>query len=193
MDQNLIDYIKSVKKKGFDDKKIKEHLSNYGYSKQDIDSAYKALGPIINELKPLQEEKPKKSFPLIPIFITIIIILLVIGGYFYIQKQSQKCNNISVGIYHIKGEPVLCVYPNNAKLQMILENTGDEVIPAVEIEIKGERRITANLDNIFLMPGNIYTKTLEYSPDNGDITEISIIPIADTKCGGITIKDIKTC
>ena len=216
--KELLDYIKSVKEKGFQDDAVKAHLLKYNYSSEVIDQAFKELSfsapSETTNVAAQQKSKGIKKNNLkdiltyllfFMIFVTIIGTLLYFFGgnlsTFYLYSSLEICEDVSIKVHEIYNEPVICVFPDNSKVQLILENNGKRIINKAEILVKGEKNTTTdNLNNFNLVSNDVFTRVINYDYGNGgSISEITIIPIIlrnskERKCNAqkIIYKDIKT-
>lgn len=201
VNQQLIDYIKSVREKGHSDEDIKDHLTKHGYSQDLVDDAFKELSPVVS--------KEKKPFPKKIIFILFGIIVLAgvgYGLYYVLQGQplyfsSAVCKDLSIKIYELNNEPVLCVFPDNTKIQMILENNGQTTINSATVLIKGQNsNVEDVMDDLNLVAGDVFTRVIDVDPNEvGNVKEIIITPaVVNNKkmfCNDkkLVFKDINTC
>ncbi len=201
VNQQLIEYIKSVREKGFSDENIKKYLIKHGYSQAMVDDAFAKLSP--------SAYKEKKPFPKKIVFIIIGIIVFAgigYGAYKLLKVQplyfsSAVCKNLSIKIYELRDEPVICAFPDNTKLQMILENNGAITINSATVLIKGQNNNMEDIiDNLNLVPGDVFTRVINIDPNTiGRINEIVITPAVVNKkkrfCNDkkLVFKDIKTC
>ena len=80
--QNLIDYIKESKEKGFPDKEIRKALLDAGWKKEDVKGGFKAVGAVkfkaVGEVKKIA--KKSKSKWLVLVIVVIVIIVVVVAG-----------------------------------------------------------------------------------------------------------------
>lgn len=201
----LLDYIRDVRLKGFSDEQIKNHLINHNYSKAEVDESFLLLSTDIQqnlqniEKKETKKEvivkKPKTKKKHAVLFIILFLCLLLLGilGYFFYQSTRYiGCENVSISIHKIKDEEVLCVFPDNSKIMTIIKNNGQENIKNLIFKIKGKGITTKKLENVNIQPDAISTHTIEYGKEN--ISKIILIPETNEKvCQGIVFKEIKTC
>ncbi|MFH2020768.1 MAG: hypothetical protein ABIJ34_05100 [archaeon] len=202
----LINYIKSVREKGFSDDTIKQNLINHGYFKEIIDEAFDSpelstqsdisashVSAPGNNQTPAPKATPTKpkisipqkilNLPLKKIFIIIALIVLVSAGTYGISLLIEKmqlevfCDGLSMEIQKLQDNEVLCAFPDNSRLQAFLTNKGDITINFVEIRIKGTKRnFQNNVENVNLEKDNIFTLVVPYGERYGNIKEISLIP-----------------
>lgn len=202
VNQQLIDYIKSVREKGHFDENIKDNLIKHGYSQEMVNDAFTKLSPAVH--------KEKKPFPKKIIFIILGIIILVGLGYgisSFLQPQllyfsSSVCKNLSIKVYELNNEPILCVFPDNTKVQMILENNGLITINSATVLIKGQNsNVEDVMDNLNLVPGDVFTRVIDFDPNAvGTVNQVIITPAVvenDKKkvCNNekLLFTEIKTC
>ena len=198
----LIEYIKSIREKGHKDEDIKDHLIKHGYSQDMVNDAFTKLSPAIH--------KEKKPFPKKIIF--IILGIIVLAGISYgvvtlLQAQplyfsSSVCKDLSISVYELNNEPVLCVFPDNTKVQMILENNGAITVNSASVLLKGENsNVEDVMDNLNLVPGDVFTRVIDFDPNTvGRVNEVIITPAVvknDKKmvCNDkkLSFTEIKTC
>jgi hypothetical protein len=219
VNKELIDYIKSVKEKGFTDEAIKSSLLQYNYSQDVIDEAFRELiSPAQPELRSVQPQKialkEKNNKSGFPIVLLVLLVILFLGiGAFAVWKfvpfempalpfGSSACKNVSVDFYHIKGEPVVCVFPDNSKVQLILFNNGDIQLSKVDITVSGSKGNMYDIvENINLKSQDVFTRAFNYNySEAGDIKSVSLLPYVSSNgridaCGSkkITYDKIATC
>ena len=198
----LIEYIKSIREKGHKDEDIKNHLIKHGYSQEMVNDAFTKLSPAVH--------KEKKPFPKKIIFIILGIIILAgigYGIYYFFQAQplyfsSSVCKDLSISVYELNNEPVLCVFPDNTKVQMILENNGAITVNSATVLLKGENsNVEDVMDNLNLVPGDVFTRVIDFDPNTvGRVNEVIITPAVvknDKKmvCNDkkLSFTEIKTC
>jgi hypothetical protein len=263
VNKELLDYIRSVRNKGFDDSAIKANLLKYNYPEILISEAFNELS--IQESPSKKEELPKiepiKAAPAKPssnamsdpawlleektentkpsaksqetkesaikgnnsknkkttriILISVIILFILLGTVFLlyftgnldmplsiIGVSSPDCSQVAIKIYEANSEPVLCIYPDNSKVQLILENSGNEIISSAQITLIGEKsRSTDNSDNLNLKPTDVLTRVLKYEPSTSEnLKQMNILPIIEKnsimqKCYSkkITYTQFKVC
>ncbi|MBT3720336.1 hypothetical protein HN789_05610 [archaeon] len=202
VNQQLLDYIKSVQAKGHSNDSIKDHLVKHGYSIDSVNEAFLLLHtptenpPPIAEVKPEQElaKEKKRSKIFLYIGLALALIVVIILGIFLLSSLvgNNECKDVSVKIHELNNAEVLCVFPDNSKIMTIISNNGNVNIEHVEFKIKSDSTISKRLDNINLAPDQIFSHTLEYGGNN--INEISIIPeVSGKSCKPFKIKEIKTC
>ena len=212
--KELLDYIKSVREKGFTDDAIRAHLIKFGYTDAMVAEAFNEAvipAPSSPPMKPVSAASTKKPLDkrllLIPAAVIIIIVIglfiFFIGNRLYFS--SVACSDVSVKIYELSDEPVICVYPDNSKAQMIIENDGKIAINGAEINLVGEKgTVTEKLENLDLpappAEQNVFTRVVEYRPEYGTVKRIEVIPtiIKDNglfACNAkkVTVESIKTC
>ncbi len=182
VNKELVDYIKSVKEKGFSDVVIKANLLKYNYTQEAIDEAFKELEqpkislPPLPPQNPIVEEKPKTFLPekkkksIVPLLIIAFLVILL-AFLFLSQKNpldltfgsSSKCENVTLEVHKLKGEPVVCAFPDNSKIQLIIANNGQIMISKAEIIVNGEKGKTVDkLENLNLEPNDVFTRTFNY-------------------------------
>lgn len=222
VENELFEYIKSLKEKGISDEVIKSHLLKHNYSNNIVDEAFKEQKPleikvnvenntsnqIQNTTQPLTK---KRSFPKLALF--LILLLLFLGGaiaiiYFFNIKipfsdsDPEECNSVSIAIHKESEMPVICVFPDYSKIQLILENNGERVINKVEISLKGSKQtVTDELNNINLIPSDVFPRVISYNLETqGEVKQIAILPILmlenkEEKCYSKTIffNKLSTC
>jgi len=215
--KELLDYIKSVKEKGFQDDAVKAHLLKYNYSSEIIDQAFKELSfsarpETTNVVTPHKSKGIKKNILkdslvyllFFLIFMTIIGTLLYFFGgnlsTFYLYSSLEICEDVSIKVHEIYNEPVICVFPDNSKVQMILENNGTRIINKAEIILKGETGSKTDiLESLNLKTDDVFTRVIN-TDEIGNIEQVTITPLIirdskERKCNAqkISFKDIKTC
>ncbi|MBN2367568.1 hypothetical protein JXC34_01005, partial [Candidatus Woesearchaeota archaeon] len=198
--QELLDYINSLNKIGHREKDIKDHLVQHGYDNETIETAF-AMLPV--QKKPEKQAHHSKINHVFYFLIALTVIALVVYSLMYFKFPSlgpDACDDVSVSIYEIESVPVLCVFPDNSKIQMIVQNTGSKTLYGVDITAKGSRSVKADIDEFNLPPGEFFTKVFDYGADNGDLVEVSLVPsvfIDNNKhvCASkkITLTGIETC
>ena len=198
----LLDYIKSVREKGHTDDSIKEHLIKHGYSQNIVNDAFKELSPVVH--------KEKKPFPKKIIYLIVGIIFLAglgYGVYYFLQVQpfyfsSSVCKDLSIKVYELKNVPVLCVFPDNTKVQMILENNGLTTINSATVLIKGQNsNVEDVMDDLNLVAGDVFTRVIDFDPSEvGTVNKVVITPavVKNNKkmvCNDnkLTFTEIKSC
>jgi hypothetical protein len=218
VNKELTDYIKSVKEKGYPDEAIKKTLLQYNYTQDDIDEAFKELllpaqpisapSPLVQPQKPVLAEKKKKSN--FPVALLILFIILLLGGAVFafwkfapsFSFGSSLCQNTSIDIYHIKGEPVVCIFPDNSKVQLIIFNSGNTEISRADITVSGSKGKAYDIiENLNLKSQDVFTRTFNYDySKTGDIQSITLIPYTSdngniVSCGSkkVTYDRIETC
>jgi hypothetical protein len=219
VNKELIDYIKSIKEKGYTDEAIKKTLLQYNYTQENIDEAFKELIlPIQPELQGVQPQKialkEKNKKPGFRVVLLVLFVILFLGiAAFAVWKfvpfeipalpfGSSACKNASVDIYHIKGEPVVCVFPDNSKVQLILFNNGNIQLSKVDITVLGSKgKMYDIVENINLKSQDVFTRAFYYNySEAGDIKSVSLLPYVSSNgrtdaCGSkkITYDKIATC
>jgi hypothetical protein len=269
VNKELLDYIKSVRSKGYDDFAIKANLQKYNYPEKLISEAFSELAllelpksevsskpevlpkqtPIkaapkkassnafsdsawlleetteashdsskskeINLAEPSKEKKPLNKKTLFTILIPVSVLILLIGifslFYFtgnldlplsFIGVSSPACNQISVGILKTDSEQLLCIYPDNSQVQLIIENNGNEIISSAQIKFIGEKSSYLNeLNDVNLEPTYTLSRVLKYDfAGLGNLKQVSIYPSIEKgsllqKCYSkkMDYKDIKVC
>jgi hypothetical protein len=188
---DLVAYIKQVLEKGYKKEQIEDHLVKHGHTKEDVKEAFSALD--YQELGNLQKEIPpkKKTHPQVLYIIlgVVFVGLLLVGIFFLSQKLdfslSNNCQDISLTLYELQEQPVLCVYDDNSKIQMIVENNGIENIGKLDIVVKGSRKtVKDSLDNLNILSkenaveqgDHLFTRVVEYGSENGEVKSVEIIP-----------------
>lgn len=176
--KELIDYIKSVKEKGYADDAIKAHLAKYNYNKDIIEEAFLALA----DEKTAQPQKAKKPSVFIKTLVIALLVLfcsIVIFFMLNYSNSSSVCEGTSVEIYKINDEPVICMYSDKTKIQMILLNNGLNELNGLEISINGEKgKFKDNIDSLNLPENDVFTRVIDYDYEKyGDIKEVNIIPL----------------
>jgi len=189
-------YVEDMLRQGHSHKKIKSHLIKNGY---DLATIEKVLG------------KPKNSV----FFLLLIMFVIVATGislYLFnnnisvyiespklIEQNTSFCTGVSIKMYELNNKPVSCVYPDQSMLQIMFINNGEKIIRNVEIKITGEtKEIVNRTEGVHLIPNiSLFTKMIKYSPEYGEIKEISITPeiLEDDyiKCDEIIVSDLRTC
>ncbi len=203
VNQQLLDYIKSVRNKGYSDEQIKEHLIKHNYSRDLVEEAFLLTDNMQNNsnqdleaVKPMEvNKKPtrKKNNSLILLIIGFFIIILGIAGFLIFQSTRYiGCEDVSLAVHKISNEDVLCVFPDNSKIMTIIKNTGQQNIKNLIFKIKGTGITIEKLENVNIKPGDISTHTISYGKSS--INEIKIIPETDKKiCRPVVYTEIKTC
>lgn len=72
--QNLINYIKESKEKGFPDKEIRKALLDAGWKKEDVSKGFK----VVREVKKIAK-KPKSKWLVLVIVVIVIIVVAVVS------------------------------------------------------------------------------------------------------------------
>jgi hypothetical protein len=197
VNRELLDYVKSVKAKGYSDENIKAHLIEHGYSKE---AAEEALIEAVSETpKAAENHKPNFLLPLIGTFILIIVLaayVLLTRGPIAPAAFVQDCPDASLSIYKINNEASLCVFPDQSRVQIILANDGDEAIQKSIIHLTGIRGTQSEeLSYLNLLPGKIFPRTILYDSDKyGSLSKITVLRVSGTAyCKAIEIENIKSC
>lgn len=190
INKELIEYIRSLKNKGIEDEKIKEQLLKYNYSSELVKKCFDELN------KEYKKKEDKKKISFIPIIITSLLffILVLIVIFFLIKANSlsykQDCENVSIKIFETKGNEVICVFPDNSKIQLILENNGNKKIDKIDVFLNNYNIETLDLN---LIQDQVFTKVIE-NEKKEKINTIKIIPYSNNKKCKALIKDnIKNC
>ncbi len=196
VDPRLLDYVKSVKEKGHSDNAIKEHLVKHGHHKDAVEELFKH--PDLNTKPKEEKSKPKTG-----LFLVILLIIIVLGGlgavFFLKPIVSSECEEVSITLHQINNEDVLCVFPDNSKIQTILKNNGKKIINSVTLLAKGDKgKVQHNVENLILVENDIKTLVLDYN--SGNLKQITITPTILVNQEVIVCKDkvtsyenIKTC
>lgn len=208
VNQQLIDYIKSVRKSGHDDESIRTHLMAHGYATEDLDEAfnypelsYDAQRVSIAQRPPeparpikRTEATDHKKKKILPLIVNLLILSVFIFLILLWQQQSSVCEDVGISIHKIDNEEVLCVYNDNSKIQTILKNEGNTLIRHLDIIIKdGDEESTYRLEDINLEPEKVSMHVIDLNGKKAD--EITIIPFSDASCTKEQIKRtvVKTC
>ena len=193
VDTELLKYVKSVKNKGHSDKDIKEHLIKHGHSKDHVEELFKHPD--------LKKKHAAKKLKLSPFLIIFLIIIVLGSATFLLNSSSSDCEDVSITLHEINNEQVLCVFPDNSKIQTILKNNGVKVINSVNFIAKGsEGKVSHDLVNLNFPGGDISTHSLNYGSDNGQLKKITITPsvlindkVKVCKTKKVSYENIKTC
>ncbi|MEM2131285.1 MAG: hypothetical protein QXR96_02060 [Candidatus Woesearchaeota archaeon] len=191
----LIDYIKNLKKKGISDDAIKNHLIKYNYSLDLINECFKEINTSEHN-----NEKKKLSLNYILVFTLVVIILFFVLGFLALNKnnnlnlksfKNENCKDVSLSFFKKNENEIVCVFPDNSKVQMIIENKGLKKIDSIDIFINNQK--IENL-KINLEPNNIFTKVVE-TKTNNNVNELKIIPIIENniQCDSIIKKELNKC
>lgn len=213
INEQLIEYIKSLQKKGINDEKIKEHLLKYNYSKDLINEIFNEIN---NEKNSIINKDNKKSIfkknIINKIIIILIIIITIISGILLIKdliiknnnsalnilsKENKECNDVSIKFYELTNtsnkekNEFICVFSDNSNVQLILENNGEKKIKKIDVYFNNNKIETLNIN---LMPEKIIPKIIE-NKNKEEIKEIKIIPYIENeiKCRELIKKNINTC
>jgi hypothetical protein len=200
VNKELIDYIKSIKEKGYPDEAIKAHLLKFNYTQEAVDEAFRELQqpqplqpPIMPAFAPVTEkpvvltEKTEKKRSILPIILIIVFAVVIISGAALALLifapgivSNPICESTAVDIYRIRDEPVVCIFSDNSKLQFIIVNSGTSIISKADVTVKGSKGNTLDtLDNLDLAPTVVFPRTLNYDYETkGDAKEITVIPYA---------------
>src|SRR3989344_4126900 len=145
----------------------------------------------------------KAGFSLKYVVYAVILIAVLFFGYraFVYLSSPKECKESSLSIHEISNEQVLCVFPDNSRLQMILKNDGRSVIEGAVLEISGEKgKAVRRIENLNLNPGDIATSVVEYGKENGNIKKITITPLVEHDSGEfmcsirkMSFSGVKTC
>jgi hypothetical protein len=212
VNKELIDYIKSVKEKGYTDEAIKSSLLQYNYTQDSIDEAFKELilpaQPGFQVVQPqrvaLKGKNKKSGFSVV---LLVLFVILFLGAaafalWNFVLFAAFACKDASIDIYHIKGEPVVCVFPDNSKVQLILFNNGNTQLSKVDITVSGSKGEMYDIvENINLNSQDVFTRAFNYNySGTGDIRSVSLLPYVSSNsridaCGSkkITYDKIATC
>ena len=197
VNNELIDYIKSVKKLGHGNNSIKEHLIKHGYGKNAIEEAFSH--PEINKERIKHNiPKEKKSKPWLIVLILFFLFVATTVIIFVYNPKPNVCNDVNLAIHELNNEQVLCVFPDYSKVQFILKNKGPMIVNSVDVNIKGRNgEITENL-NVNMGIEGISTQVLDYGQD--EIKKFLVTPnivVNQTqyicKSNQIIIDEVKTC
>ena len=120
-----------------------------------------------------------------------------------------KFEDISIDIFEGDGIPFLCTFPDNSKIQIMLENTGQENIKQLDIIVVGKKgSFYDTLENVNIKSkklsvfegDNLFMRVIEYNNAKGNIKEIKIIPygyfndeLVKCKSQTKTYQDISLC
>jgi hypothetical protein len=161
VNQQLIDYIKSVRSQGYKDNQIKEHLINHGYSKDLVEESFLLLKTKDFKPKPQKIKKLKKNNWLILLILPVLILIGIIGFFIFQSNRYIGCEDVSVIVHQINDEDVLCVFPDNSKVMTIVKNNGEKTIQNLIFKIKGVGTTIKKLENVNIQPGDISTHTID--------------------------------
>ncbi|MBD3202745.1 hypothetical protein GF327_00490 [Candidatus Woesearchaeota archaeon] len=171
--EELIKYIKEVKKQGHKDEAIIVHLKNHGYPEEIIDEAF---------------EKLNKKFDILFVIMLLLIsigIFLILGIVFiglkeniFSSKPNPLCEDVSVEVYEFQDKGIIChELDKNINIQIPLENSGEKKIDELEFMIIGDNNIIKDSKpNLDLLSGDIFPKVINYDKNNGKLNKISIVP-----------------
>ncbi len=205
VNKELLDYIAQVKEKGHTDSDIKEHLVKHGYPHDMIEEAFLFIDSAEPEAAPAvkqkieqrtimpakKKDKPKSN---VLLFAMVIIFILVVAGsaalYFTVFRYSG-CDEVSMAVHTLDNYEVLCIFPDNSKMMMILKNTGQTTIK--DVEVKANDKKLGMLENANINPGEIFTYTMDYGLSD-TLEKVSFIPYTDKKsCPAVHYENIRNC
>jgi hypothetical protein len=222
----LIEYIRQVRAAGHLDETIKQHLISNGYTKETVDEAFNS--PLLWQGKPVQQQpniqaaasqatstRPAMtkargtSKPILRIVLLLVLVATIGTGAFLLFKvlsatptaQTGFCEGISVKVHELYDLPILCAFPDNSKLQVILKNDGAADLNYVEITAKSQRGETVQrLDKISISPGDVLTLVINVDATKGMVQEVTIVPGIRQDGGpavcadkAILVQGIRTC
>jgi hypothetical protein len=208
VNQQLIDYIKSVRKSGHDDESIRTHLMSHGYAKEDLDEAFNSpelsydTQRVFIAQRPPAPARPTKNVEtnnaskkkILPLIVNLLILAAFIFSILLWQQQSSVCEDVKLSIHKINEEEVLCIYSDNSKIQTILKNEGKELIRHFDVTVKGKNgESTYRIENANLEPDKVSMHVIDIAMDN--VEEVTVIPFTEASCTKEQIKrtSIKTC
>ncbi len=195
VNKQLLDYIVSVREKGYQDEAIKAHLIKYGYASAEVEQAFSQIDST--------KKRSGKHNIILFVLIGVLVLGILAGGYLFITgslySSSQVCEGVSIDLYKTNEQPVICSI-DESRLQMIIENKGERQVDFVEILVNTDNgRHKETLDNLFFPGEDLITKVIDI--DNpGVVREVKITPgiIEDNKrytCNSNqkSFTDIKNC
>lgn len=183
--EELVNYIKQVRTQGFKDSDIKEHLLANGYSDEIVTEAFKQIAPPIVPPVPgqpkLQERKAVKKRK-IPIWVHILVLCVLIVLILKLQMPSISagCDDIKLDVHELNGEKIICSFPDNSKIQMIIKNSGESNINFVNVKVIGtdtgilNKDFEETIENLNLLPEDVSTNVVDYGI--GEISAVELTP-----------------
>ncbi|MBN1502139.1 hypothetical protein JW930_01225 [Candidatus Woesearchaeota archaeon] len=193
-DNELLGYIKRVKKMGHNDQTIVEHLKKHGYPEHIIDDAFNQLN--------------KKLDLLFIIMIGLVSVLVILGGIFLFSKIKSMnlfapnpiCLETNISIYQIDTQSSACIFADSSRIQLMIENTGQKDIEKLDFIIAGTKtKMHDALIDLQIKPTDVFPKVINYNPDEyGDFKSITIKPFVKDNdklisCQAIEIKELRKC
>ncbi|MBU0756764.1 MAG: hypothetical protein KKF44_01750 [Nanoarchaeota archaeon] len=173
VNDELINYIKQVKKSGHSDETIVNHLKNHGYNEKVIDDAFEKLN-----------KKLDKLLIIIIILVSSAAILLIISLFIGLKAKisfsnpNPVCDGVEIIQYKYQDLGVICNnLGSSLNIQIPVENSGNKTINSLGLKIAGSKKQFEQENTNLLEPGKVSINSINYNlEENGKLTEITIIP-----------------
>ena len=198
VNNDLVEYVRSTIKAGHSESSIRGHLKKHGHPVSDIDDVFRHIKKDNFEAskRAAVKRKVKKSnFGLslkdnhLVIFLVGFLLIAVVFGIFSLFLTSDDstmgngsdfCGGVSIAVHELYNQKVLCAFSDNSKVQMILKNTGQDVINHVQIDIEQDSYKNSEvLESINLAsdgPASLITKVSAIDSSRGGVKKVILIP-----------------